>query len=226
MDHMMDLGPGSPLDPSVPLPGLPPRSPAGGTPSHRERDRDRAHDLLRRPTRTLVLGGVRSGMSTYAEGLVERAAKVTYMSTSRASGDQDWSERIAARQPRRPEHWRTAEPKVSELPLMLAEAGPSEAVLVDDLAGWLVGALDAGRGWEVGPDSVAGDCAALVAAIGWCRARLVLVSPEIGLSVIPTTTAGQTFADALGDLNQKIAAICDEVVLVVAGLPCPVKPMR
>jgi adenosylcobinamide kinase/adenosylcobinamide-phosphate guanylyltransferase len=223
----MDLGPGSPLDPSVPLPGLPPRPPAStGAPSRRERERDRAHDFLQRPTRTLVLGGIRSGMSTYAEGLVTRAERVRHLSTSsRAGGEQDWAERISPRQQRR-DHWHTAEPKVNELPLMLAEAGPTEAVLVDDVAGWLVGALDACRGWEVGPDSVAGDCAALVAAIGWCRARLVLVSPEIGLSVIPTTTAGRTFADALGELNQRIAATCDEVVLVVAGLPCPVKPLR
>jgi adenosylcobinamide kinase/adenosylcobinamide-phosphate guanylyltransferase len=56
-----------------------------------------------------------------------------------------------------------------------------------------------------------------------CRARLVLVSPEVGLSVVPATRSGRIFADALGLTNRSIAMVCDRVVLVIAGYAVPVK---
>ena len=58
------------------------------------------------------------------------------------------------------------------------------------------------------------------------RSPLVLVSPEVGLTVVPATEAGRRFADALGELNQRLAAACDRVVLVVAGVAVPIKPER
>ena len=57
----------------------------------------------------------------------------------------------------------------------------------------------------------------MLAAVGAFRATLVLVSPEVGLTVVPPTASGRRFADELGSLNQRIAALCDQVVLVVAG---------
>ena len=94
-------------------------------------------------------------------------------------------------------------------------------VLVDDLGGWLTAVLDR-SGWDAG--SIEDDVEELVAAVGRASTDLVLVSPELGLTVVPATAAGRRFADELGSLNQRLADCCDRVVLVVAGQPVPVKP--
>lgn len=64
----------------------------------------------------------------------------------------------------------------------------------------------------------------LLAAVGEFLSTLVLVSPEVGLTVVPTTASGRRFADELGALNQRMAALCDRVVLVVAGQAVSIKP--
>jgi adenosylcobinamide kinase/adenosylcobinamide-phosphate guanylyltransferase len=82
--------------------------------------------------------------------------------------------------------------------------------------------MDHRDAWNAG--SVAGDTDNLLSAIEEFRAPLVLVSPEVGLSVVPATRSGRRFADELGFLNQRLAAACDHVVLVVAGLAVWIKP--
>ncbi|HEU0088290.1 MAG TPA: bifunctional adenosylcobinamide kinase/adenosylcobinamide-phosphate guanylyltransferase [Pseudonocardiaceae bacterium] len=169
--------------------------------------------------RTLVLGGARSGKSGYAEGLLG-AVRVDYLATARrVPGDADWEARIAAHIARRPPGWRTVEP--CDLPAALRAAGPVP-VLVDDVATWLAGELDDAGAWAGGGDAVAAcrvRCAELVAAVVSCPARLVLVSAEVGLGVVPTTCAGRLFRDELGALNAALAAVCEQVLLLVAGLP-------
>jgi nicotinate-nucleotide--dimethylbenzimidazole phosphoribosyltransferase len=170
--------------------------------------------------RTLVLGGARSGKSAHAEGLLGDAPQVDYLATARQQfDDPDWTARIAAHVARRPPAWRTVEP--SNLPAALRTAGPVP-VLVDDVATWLTGELDDAGAWEGGPEAVAAcraRCAELVSAVAACPARLVLVSAEVGLGVVPATHAGRLFRDELGALNAELAAVCDEVLLLVAGLP-------
>jgi adenosylcobinamide kinase/adenosylcobinamide-phosphate guanylyltransferase len=102
--------------------------------------------------------------------------------------------------------------------LRSATAAPT---LVDDVGGWLTAAMDRRNAWTTG--SVADDVADLIDAVGAFRPPLALVSPEVGLSVIPHTEAGRRFADELGSLNQRLAGLCDRVVLVVAGQPLTVK---
>lgn len=92
--------------------------------------------------------------------------------------------------------------------------------LVDDIGGWLTAVLDA-SGWDDRP--VTADVEDLVSAVADFAAPLVLVSPEVGLTVVPDTQAGRRFADELGAANQRLAAACDRVVLVVAGNPVWVK---
>jgi adenosylcobinamide kinase/adenosylcobinamide-phosphate guanylyltransferase len=70
---------------------------------------------------------------------------------------------------------------------------------------------------------VAVDVEGVIAAVRAFRGPLVLVSPEVGLTVVPATASGRRFADELGALNQRLAALCDRVVLVVAGQPVPIK---
>jgi nicotinate-nucleotide--dimethylbenzimidazole phosphoribosyltransferase len=164
---------------------------------------------------TLVLGGIRSGKSEYAESLVSHVTEVRYVATAAPAGDDpEWAARLAAHRERRPATWLTEEVGADpgRLVELLAEAKPDQTLLVDDLGGWITALLAAG-----GPVRERVD--ALVEAVRETAARLVVVSPEVGLSVVPATALGRAFADAVGAANRALAEACDTVVLVVAGQP-------
>lgn len=172
--------------------------------------------------RVLVLGGIRSGKSQWAESAIVRSAgpnaSVRYVATGPVADDDAWAARVSAHRARRPQHWKTVE-TVDVATQLRADA--AEPALVDDLGGWLTAAMDRTRAWTDG--SVRADTDDLVDAVADHGADVVLVSPEVGLTVVPETVAGRRFADELGLLNQRLAALCDHVVLVVAGQPIAVK---
>jgi adenosyl cobinamide kinase/adenosyl cobinamide phosphate guanylyltransferase len=175
---------------------------------------------------TLVLGGARSGKSAHAEGLLPEDQPATYVATARRDpADPEWSARIDRHVARRPPSWRTIEPV--SLAAVLVEAVPEDPpLLVDDLATWLTGVLDDTGGWEGSLAAARSACARLVDAVSTCRARLVLVSSEVGLGVVPSTRSGRLFRDELGALNAAVADRCTDVVLLIAGLPLRLKPGR
>jgi adenosylcobinamide kinase/adenosylcobinamide-phosphate guanylyltransferase len=175
--------------------------------------------------RTLVLGGIRSGKSRWAEAAIAEALPpgqpVRYLATgSSAHPDVAWSARVAEHRDRRPAHWSTIE--TDDIATELRQS-PDTPTLIDDIGAWLTASLDSHHAWDVG--SVAVDVEELVAAVRAFRAPLMLVSPEVGLTVVPATASGRRFADELGTLNQRLAALCDRVVLVVAGQAVPIKPL-
>ena len=168
----------------------------------------------------MVLGGIRSGKSRWAELAVAEAVgpeqPVRYLATGPDLGDDEaWARRIAIHRERRPMHWSTVETAEVAAQLRRFTAMPT---LVDDLGGWLTAVLDRHNAWSDSDDaSVALDLADMFAAVDAFGSELVMVSPEVGLSVVPATPEGLRFADGLGALNQRLAAVCDRVVLVVAG---------
>jgi len=176
--------------------------------------------------RTLVLGGIRSGKSRWAEAAIAESTgagqPVHYLATGASpDGDPDWSARIAAHRARRPSDWSTVETTDVATQLRSQIATPT---LVDDIGGWLTAVMDRRGAWareSVG--SVTGDVDDLIDAVGAFPSPLALVSPEVGLTVVPHTASGRRFADELGSLNQRLAGLCDRVVLVVAGQPLTVK---
>jgi adenosylcobinamide kinase/adenosylcobinamide-phosphate guanylyltransferase len=172
--------------------------------------------------RTLVLGGIRSGKSQWAEAEIAVAAQhgpVRYVATGAPAGaDDEWARRVCAHRQRRPHDWLTCE--TTDVPGALRE-DRSTATLVDDIGGWLTAEMDRCGAWTGG--SVTGAADDLVAAVAEFSAPLALVSPEVGLTVVPATAAGRRFADELGALNQRLAATCERVVLIVAGQPITVK---
>jgi len=173
--------------------------------------------------RTLVLGGVKSGKSRWAEAaLAESLATdqpVHYLATGKA-GDSDpaWRQRVAEHRDRRPRQWCTVE--TDDVAGQLRRS-PDTATLVDDIGGWLAATLDRRQAWDGG--SVAADLDELTSAISDFSSPLVLVSPEVGLTVHGTTASARRFTDELGSLNQRLAALCEQVVLVVAGQPLSIK---
>ena len=170
--------------------------------------------------RHLVLGGTRSGKSAHAESLAVGAdGEVVYVATAKVdAGDDEMSARIAAHRDRRPGSWSTEE--TDEVARILSE-NPSATVLVDDLGGWVTRRMDATLGWTDGGGAIEGEVDALIEAVAAHRGTVVLVSPEVGLGVVPETLAGRVFADVLGTVNRRLAEMCDSAVLVVAGRALP-----
>lgn len=176
---------------------------------------------------TFVLGGARSGKSVFAERLaLESDLPVTYIATAAASDEPEMRERIAHHRARRPAHWRSREAGRDLAGAIADTARPGHCVLIDCLPLWLAGWLCPP---DDGPHAPADDaqwqgvveqlCGALSDAPG----KLVVVSNEIGLGVIPMGSLTRRYVDELGRLNQRVAALAPQVRFVVAGIPLAVK---
>jgi len=168
---------------------------------------------------TLVLGGVRSGKSRYALQLAAGAQRVTFLATAERCEDEEMQRKIERHLAERPQHWKTIEE-----PLNLASAigavRDCDMLLIDCLT------LFAGKLLDVwGDDSAAlsENIAELCAALRTAPCPVVLVSNEVGSGVVPAFEMGRRYRDLLGEINQRVAAIADQVVLMVAGLPLVLK---
>lgn len=153
----------------------------------------------------LVLGGARSGKSVVAESLaagVSADGTVTVLATA-VVADDDMFARVAAHRRRRPAHWTTVETGPALAGALRSVGG---TVLVDALGTWLAQLPD-----------LAADADDLCSALLDRPGDTVVVSEEVGLGVHPPSEAGRRFRDGLGSLNQAVAGIADEVLLVVAG---------
>jgi adenosylcobinamide kinase/adenosylcobinamide-phosphate guanylyltransferase len=165
----------------------------------------------------LVTGGVRSGKSRHAESLL--TGPVTYLAPGPVHDDADWAARIAAHRARRPADWTTVESH--NLAGVLARTDGH--VMVDCLGTWLTAVLDERGLWDAPADeitAVVGRMGQEVADVLGVRDQgddTVLVTNEVGLGVVPEHRSGRLFRDLLGLVNQRIAAACDEVHLVIAG---------
>ncbi len=172
------------------------------------------------PRRTLLLGGSRSGKSDEAELRLAAEPHVTYLATGPSGhGDPEWAARVAAHRARRPAHWSSEE--TTELAEAIDRA--TTPLLVDGLGTWLAAMFDEAGAWEEPSrrDEVVRRCDELVEAWRSTRRRIVAVSDEVGLGVVPATSSGRAFRDALGRLNQRLAAESEDVTLVVAGRLLP-----
>lgn len=187
---------------------------------------------------TLVTGPVRSGKSRHAEQLLADRAEVLYLATGRradarsdiaaAAGDDDgvlggvaggvdveWAERVAQHRARRPAGWRTLETADVEA----AIRGATTPVLLDCLGTWLTAVVDE-AGWhdlDAAREAVARRSRSLVESLAAARVLVVVVTNEVGWSLVPTTASGRLFQDELGRLNAAVSAVAARVHLVVAG---------
>lgn len=167
------------------------------------------------PHLTLVLGGARSGKSRHAEALITAGPPPwVYVATAEPL-DDEMTARIAAHRARRGAGWRDVEAP-RDLAGALAGIRDGGAVLVDCLTLWLSNLMLADADIEA-------ETARLECALTSVAAPVVLVSNEVGSSIVPDNALARRFRDAQGRLNQRIAARADRVVLMVAGLPLVVK---
>ena len=181
--------------------------------------------------KTFVLGGVKSGKSLFAEqSLCAYAQPWHYIATAQAQNDNELQARIKAHQARRnPEQWRTYEigADLSALKKQLEKA--EGAVLFDCLTLWLSHVLFADQCEETLADKslfqarVNKTQEQILDFLDSIRQPFVMVSNEVGLGGVAENTMMRRFMDAQGQLNQAIAARCDRVYLVAAGLPLCLK---
>ena len=174
-----------------------------------------------RSARVLVLGGARSGKSSFAEQRLLTAAAVTYVACGPAptAADPEWAERVRRHRARRPAHWQTVE--TQDLPALLSADPGQPALLVDCLSTWLATAMDDCGIWAQVPgadEQLGGRIDELAAAWSRSRAHVVAVSNEVGSGIVPATASGRRYRDELGVLNARIAAASDEVWLITAGI--------
>ena len=164
---------------------------------------------------TLVLGGARSGKSRYAEWLIETYPPPwIYVATAEA-GDDEMAGRIAAHKARRGSEWQTVEASHG-LTEALTAAPSGAAVLVDCLTLWLSNLIESGADIDAHTE-------ALKKALSLRTGPTVLVSNEVGLGIVPDNALARQFRDLQGVLNQALAAQAARVVMMVAGVPVPVK---
>lgn len=166
----------------------------------------------------LILGGARSGKSRLAEGLATQSGlAVTYIATSQAL-DGEMAARIAHHRERRPAHWGLIEEPLALAQVLQEHAAPQRCLLVDCLTLWLTNLLmqdDARR--------LTAERDALLEALPRLPGRIILVSNETGLGVVPLGELSRRYVDEAGWLHQALAARCQRVVFTVAGLPMVLK---
>lgn len=163
---------------------------------------------------TLVLGGARSGKSSYAEGMVRKNnCNKIYLATSEML-DSEMAERIKTHKIRRGEDWQTLEEPV-EIDKII-ENTHAGVILVDCLTLWMSNLIHKEM-------AVMQQIDALVESLKTTQAEVILVSNEVGMGIVPENALARQFRDFVGILHQKVAAIADEVVLVVAGIPVKIK---
>ncbi|MBA3696404.1 MAG: bifunctional adenosylcobinamide kinase/adenosylcobinamide-phosphate guanylyltransferase [Methylotenera sp.] len=173
-------------------------------------------------TTHLILGGARSGKSTYAEKLAQKAdSGVTYIATAQVY-DNEFKARIQHHQKRRPTHWALTEEPHYVAKTLATLAKPGHCIIVDCLTLWLAQ-------W-ICPDcnppqdsSWQHERAALLELLPSLPGTIILVSNEVGMGIVPLGEINRQFQDEQGRLNQAVAAVAEEVTFVAAGLPLILK---
>lgn len=166
---------------------------------------------------SLILGGARSGKSTFAERLVTSTGTAwTYIATAEPF-DDEMRHRIGEHRDRRAAGWTTVDAPLALADAIAVQMVGDNSILVDCLTVWLSNLMLAERAIEAETDRL------LHALSAERRAPIVVVSNEVGLGIVPDNALARRFRDAQGRLNQRVAAIADHVVLMAAGLPLVLK---
>ncbi len=186
--------------------------------SHRGRgfnvQKNQGHSVI------LVLGGVRSGKSRYAQQLAEHSTRVTFLATAEHRDDEEMHRKIERHRADRPAHWTTVEERIALGRVVEASEDSCDAILIDCLTLFGANLMEVYGSNEAGLNACIEDlCAALKAT----SRKVILVSNEVGSGVVPAYALGRRFRDVVGDINQRVAALADTVLLMVAGLPLVLK---
>lgn len=170
--------------------------------------------------KTLILGGSRSGKSSLAENMMACHSRVRYIATGYPAGqDTEWAERVAAHQLRRSSKF-TTEETIDLVGVLRSSQNP---ILIDCLGIWMTRILDSLSAWDTPRSVWDAELELQVSEFlnAWTLATVPVcaVSNEVGMGVVPDTASGRLFRDELGKLNMRVAAISDNVIFVIVGIP-------
>jgi adenosylcobinamide kinase/adenosylcobinamide-phosphate guanylyltransferase len=161
---------------------------------------------------------VRSGKSRLAEQHAsDSGLDVVYVATAQVR-DAEMQQRIAHHQARRPAHWQVIEAGQNLAQVLQQQAAAGRCVLVDCLTLWLTQLL-----CEVSEAELRREVDALLAVLSTLPGQIILVSNETNMGVVPLGELSRRYCDEAGRLHQQVGAICERVILTVAGLPLMVK---
>src|ERR1700689_171252 len=169
--------------------------------------------------KALVLGGVRSGKSRYAAALAREQACPTPLIVTGTALDDEMAARIDAHRASRPSDWTVVEEPTHLAAALAAAAGPNRVIIVDCLTLWLTNLLCSDD-----PEALRRESRDMVETLPTLPGHCVLVANEVSLGIIPVNALARSFTDEGGVMHQGLAALCDRVVFMVAGLPITVKP--
>lgn len=165
----------------------------------------------------LVLGGARSGKTAFAERLAMREGqKPAYLATAEAL-DGEMRERVESHQRGRAGRFETIEEPLALSDAIIRASARHDVILVDCLTLWITNMLVAGEGVASAVEQLAATLVQIK------RAKIILVSNEVGLGIVPDNAMARTFRDLAGSAHQRLAEICDDVYFVAAGLPMVLK---
>lgn len=168
--------------------------------------------------RELILGGVRSGKSRLAEQHAnDSGLEVVYVATAQVR-DAEMQQRIAHHQARRPAHWQVIEAGHNLAQVLQQQAAAGRCVLVDCLTLWLTQLL-----CDVSEAELQREVEALLTVLPTLPGQIVLVSNETNMGIVPLGELSRRYCDEAGRLHQRVGALCERVILTVAGLPLIVK---
>jgi adenosylcobinamide kinase/adenosylcobinamide-phosphate guanylyltransferase len=169
--------------------------------------------------KALILGGVRSGKSRHAAELArEQACPITLIVTGSAL-DEEMAARIDAHRATRPSAWTVVEEPTHLAAALAAAAAPNRVLIVDCLTLWLTNLLCGDD-----PEALRRESRSMVETLPTLPGHCVLVANEVSLGIVPVNALARRFTDEAGVMHQGLAAICDRVVFMVAGLPMTLKP--
>ena len=170
-------------------------------------------------TVTFVLGGVRSGKSRFTQRVASGSGSVIFIATAKPS-DSEMELRIERHRKSRPATWQTLEVPVDLDVAISSLQDPNQLAVIDCLTVYLANVMSKAQGQE---SAIKEHTERLCSALEETKASIILVSNEVGSGVHAATATGRFYCDLLGELNQHVAALADNVILMVAGIPVPVK---
>ena len=167
----------------------------------------------------LVLGGARSGKTSFAERMAMRGGqRPLYLATAQVL-DTEMLERVRLHQEHRHRRFSTLEEPLALSAALKAAAKDHDVILVDCLTLWITNLLGAGRNVATAVDQLATALETIESS------RIILVSNEVGLGIVPDNALARTFRDLAGATHQRLAEICTDVYFITAGLPLTLKGM-
>lgn len=164
----------------------------------------------------LVLGGARSGKSTFAEKLVKASGLGMYYVATGRAWDGEMQARIDEHRERRGSDWQTHEEPLELAACLEAIDAPDRIILIDCLTLWVTNLMMEER-------DMAAEFERVAAYVPQAKARLVFVSNEVGLGIVPENRMAREFRDHAGRLHQIVAEKSAEVYFIAAGLPLKMK---